>query len=258
MLSTRCTRRGLLALCLAALSLLAPWSSAQTLNLVTEAWPPLIVDTPEHEPQGPLWTITRSVAQRMGVDVKLRFVPWKRALDQVARSQKDGVIGAARTPEREEVMRFPHEPLLHSETAVFSRRKDPVRFDNGLPSLEGKRVAVSAGYSYSGDVWSAPYFERVEVRDIRSGLQLVLMGRVDAFLVNRDVGWYEARQLDVEDQLVASARAVSGGPVYLVFSPSVSPSLIDEFDQALRAFRDTEEYRRLMLDFSAPTDPLVP
>ncbi|BES73347.1 hypothetical protein RE428_43650 [Marinobacter nanhaiticus D15-8W] len=258
MLSTCCTRRGLLVLCIVFLMLFASWSSAQTLNLVTEAWPPLIVDTPQHEPQGPLWTITRSVAQRMGVDVYVRFVPWKRALDQVARSQKDGVIGAARTRGREKVMRFSEEPLLYSETAVFSLRRAPVRFDDGLSSLTGKRVAVSAGYSYNREVWSAPYFERVEVRDIQSGLQLVMMGRVDAFLVNRDVGWYEARQLGIEDQLVASAGVVSGGPVYLAFSPSVSPALIEDFDRALRAFRDTEEYRRLMLDFSAPVDPSVP
>ena len=258
MLSTRHTKRGLLALCLVFLPLFARCSLAQTLDLVTEAWPPLIIDTPEHESGGPLWTITRSVAQRMGIEVNVRFVPWKRALDQVTRSQKDGIIGAARTPEREAAMRFSKEPLMYSETVVFSLRDDPVHFEGDLSSLEGQRVAVSAGYSYCNEVWSAPYFKRVEVRNIQSGLQLIMMGRVDAFLVNRDVGWYEARQLGIEDQLVASVGVVSGGPVYLAFSPSVSPSLVDDFDHVLRAFRDTEEYWRLMLDFSAPTDPFVP
>lgn len=257
MLSIGSFRRDLLVLCLALLALFSLSSSAQTLNLVTEAWPPLIVDTPNSASKGPLWTITHSVAQRMGVDVQLVFAPWKRALDQVSRSQKDGVIGASRTPAREELMRFPVEPLLYSETVVFSLRQSPVAFE-GLPSLRGKRIALSAGYFYSNDVRAAPYFERIEVRDIHSGLQLVLMGRVDAFLVNRDVGWYEARKLGIEEQLVASAQAVSGGPVYLAFSLTVDPDVVTAFDRELRAFRETEEYRRLMLDFSAPTDPVIP
>lgn len=257
MLSTGCFWRGWSFLCIVSLLLLAPLASAQTLKLVTEAWPPLIVDSPKAGPDGPLWTITQAVAKRAGIELDLNFVPWKRALDQVARSQKDGVLGASRTPGREGMMRFSDEPLLYSETVVFSLRKTPVAFD-GLPSLAGKCVALSAGYSYTSDVWASPDLNRVEVRNIQAGLQLVLMGRVDAFLVNRDVGWYEARQMGIEDQLVASAKPISGGPVYLAFSLSVPPAVVEDFDRELRAFRETEAYRRLMLDFSAPADPVVP
>ncbi|WP_168203199.1 substrate-binding periplasmic protein [Marinobacter fonticola] len=224
---------------------------------MTETWPPFIAQSADGSPTGPLWTITQNVAQRAGIQVSVAFVPWKRALEQVSRKRKDGLIGAFSSSERSRRMRFSSVPLFFSETVVFSRKQDPVVVES-LASLAGKHVAVSAGYSYGLEVESAADFKRTEIRDIGAGLQLVTFGRVDAFLANRAVGWYAARKLGIADQLVASEKTVSGGPVYLAFSLAVPPELVAAFDRELRAYRETEDYRRIVQDFNTPPGLAAP
>lgn len=234
-------------LCLLGASSLA---SAESLRLVTEAWPPL-VDQQDGRPSGPLWSVTEAVFERMGYDSQLVFVPWKRALDLVARNRADAVVGAGKTKDRVRLFQYPDEPLANSETTLFSNRKEPVQFTD-FDALAGKTIALSSGYSYTPEIWSAPGVTREEVRDIRSGLQMVALGRVDAFVANRQVGWYEANRLGLADKLTASRKPISEGPVYLMFSPETPVSFVQDFNQALTAFRQTADYRRLMADFSAP------
>ncbi|WP_165856204.1 substrate-binding periplasmic protein [Marinobacter sp. JSM 1782161] len=223
---------------------------AEVLELVTEPWPPL-VEQRDGKPTGPLWTVAQAVLTRMGYEPRLRFVPWKRALDLVARNEADAVLGAGMTVERRQLFLYPAEPLAYSETVLFSDRRSSLVYED-FDSLEGLTIGLSAGYSYTRDVWSAPQFEREEVRDIRAGLNMVLLGRVDAFMVNRAVGWHEAHRLGIADQLSASVKPISEGSVYLMFAPTTDPELVHAFDRAIRRFRGSKEYVRLMRDYAAP------
>ncbi|WP_166264612.1 substrate-binding periplasmic protein [Marinobacter caseinilyticus] len=225
---------------------------AQTLPLVTEAWPPLVQEI-DGKPAGRLWALSEQVLKRMGHDATLTFVPWKRALNLVAREQMTGVVGVARSPERVRQLQFPQEPLLLIETVVFSRRQTPVNFQ-GIESLKGLTVAVSAGYRYTKEVWTSTQFERLEVSSIDAGLKMVLLGRADAFVVDRGVGWFEARALGVAEELVASRQAISGGYVYLAFSANVPKSLVEGFDRSLREYRETPEYQQLKLQYEGPME----
>ncbi|WP_165495677.1 substrate-binding periplasmic protein [Marinobacter halodurans] len=244
--------RRLLAVAAGLWLLMAGGSSAaaDSLELVTEAWPPL-VDESDGQPGGPLWRVTDAVLERMGYDSHLAFVPWKRALDLVARNRADAVLGAGKTAERVRLFQYPDEPLALSETTLFSNRNAPIEFTD-FHDLAGKTIALSAGYSYAPEIWSAAGVKREEVRDVRSGLQMVALGRVDAFVANRQVGWFEANRLGLAGVLTASEKPISAGPVYLMFSPETPAAFVQAFDQALSAFRKTADYRRLMTDFSSP------
>ncbi|MBH84864.1 MAG: hypothetical protein CL604_04900 [Alteromonadaceae bacterium] len=236
--------------CILLLCSLGSAASAQTLRIVTEAWPPLI-KVNDGVSGGLIWEMTSAVLAQMDVEVTLEFVPWRRALYLVERGQRDAVLAAGRSPERDAVMRFPNEPLLLSETVIFSRADHPVQFE-GVESLNGMTVGLSAGYSYSREISEASGFERIAAPNVAAGLELLMRGRVDAFIVNREVGWYEARQRGIASQLATSDQPVSGGPVYLAFALDVPQSFVDEFDNALRAYHQTTGYRLMMGQYEAP------
>ncbi|MFP3979305.1 MULTISPECIES: substrate-binding periplasmic protein [Marinobacter] len=220
--------------------LLALPASAQTLHLVTEEWPGLINDTPQG-PSGVLWEISRDVLASMGYQIKLDFVPWKRAQRLVAESARDGIIGMGITDEREKVYQFPEEALLVSETAVYTLKDKSFEYD-GLDSLTGMNVGVSPGYTYSPEVRAATHFEQVSMPTIESGLKMLLLGRIDAMLANRNVVWKQGEQLGIENQIKASGKSVSGGPVYLAFSSDISGEFLEAFSHALKRYKDTEAY----------------
>ena len=100
------------------LSLQAPASTR--LEIVTEAWPPLVEQRADG-PSGLLWETAHGALACLGIAADLEFVPWKRALSDVARGQKEAILGIGYTPERSRVYQFPSEPLLNSETVAFYR-----------------------------------------------------------------------------------------------------------------------------------------
>lgn len=244
--------QGLYLICALAVIVGLPVAAApqEPLRIVTEPWPPLVHEE-SGQPDGLLWELSLAVIQDIGRSADLEFVPWKRALDLVARERRDAVLGVGRTPERETVFRYPEEPLAVSETAVFYHRDRPLDFDH-LDDLQGLRIALSAGYSYSREISSASHFQRIEVADIQAGLRLLQLERVDGFIVNREVGWYEARNLGIAEQLGATREPISSGPVYLAFSRELPAELVERFGTALSAFKETPEYRQLLEGYGPP------
>ena len=220
--------------------LLALPVSAQTLHLVTEEWPGLINETPEG-PGGVLWEISRDVLENMGYEVKLEFVPWKRAQRLVLSNTRDGIIGIGITDERKAMFRFPEEALLVSETAVYTTKERVFHYED-LDSLEGMRIGVSPGYTYSAEIKAATHFEQVDMPSIDSGLKMLMLGRIDAMLANRNVIWIQAEHLGLSDRIKASEKPVSGGPVYLAFSPETSAEFLEAFSSALARYKNSEEY----------------
>lgn len=224
---------GLLLLCVLPVS-------AQTLHLVTEEWPGLINDTPQG-PSGVLWKISRDVLENMGYGVKLDFVPWKRAQRLVLSNERDGIIGIGVTDERETLYRFPAEALLVSETAVYTTKEQAFQYED-LDSLKGMKVGVSPGYTYSTEIKTATHFEKVDMPSIDSGLKMLMLGRIDAMLANRNVFWIQAERLGFADRISASEKPVSGGPVYLAFSPETSAEFLAAFSDALKRYKNSEDH----------------
>jgi polar amino acid transport system substrate-binding protein len=213
--------------------------SAQTLKLVTEEWPGLINDTPQG-PSGVLWEISRDVIESMGYDLTLEFVPWKRAQRLVLTNARDGIIGIGLTAKRETMFRFPGEALLVSETAVYTTQEQTFEYED-LDSLKGMRVGVSPGYTYSSEIKAATHFEQVDMPSIDSGLQMLLLGRIDVMLANRYVVGIQAERLGVADRIKAAEKPVSGGPVYLAFSPETPEEFLEAFSSALERYKNAED-----------------
>ncbi|HDZ36803.1 MAG TPA: transporter substrate-binding domain-containing protein [Marinobacter sp.] len=206
-------------------------ASAQTLHLVTEEWPGLINDTPQG-PSGVLWDISKDALESMGYEVTLEFVPWKRAQRLVLGNDRDGILGIGLTAERESRFNFPKRALLVSETAVHTKQEREFQYENPA-SLSGMKVGVSPGYKYSPEITESKQFERVNMPSIESGLKMLLLGRIDAMLANRHVVRVQAERMDIADRINASEKPVSGGLIYLAFSPETSAELLEAFSSAL-------------------------
>ena len=207
-------------------------SAAETIHLVTEEWPGLVDNAPDG-PEGILWDIAREALEELGYEVRLEFVPWKRALKLVQDGERDGILGVGRNPKREMVFQYPDQYLLLSGTVVVSLLDSGFAY-SGLQSLEGLSVGLSPGYSYSQAVRDADHFDRVSIPSIKSGLGMLQLGRIDAMFANRHVVLNEARRLGVLSRLSLSEETVSGGPVYVAFRMGIDQTLISEFSEKLK------------------------
>lgn len=109
--------------------------------------------------------------------------------------------------------------------------------DAGPESLTGLQVGISPGYSYYGAIRDAKNFERVAMPGIDSGLQMLMLGRIDAMLSNHYVVMAEARRLGMSEDIFVSGVPISSGPVYLAFSLDVPEAFVIEFSKALERYK---------------------
>lgn len=221
---------------------------ADTLTVVTEAWPPHVFEQ-DGRPTGVDYDVVRAVLSELGHEIEVVFLPWKRCLDMVAHGEADAILDAGWSPERELEMLFPQEPLKISRTVLFHRKDTPFEFDT-FDDLRGLVVGTQLGYHYSDEFERAEGVAREPVVSVEINVDKLLHDRIDLFMANRCFGLYTARRMGVLDRIGHAAKPVSSGEVYLAFTRQRDYSALAEaFSQALRRFKTTEAYQKIFAEY---------
>lgn len=185
--------------------------------------------------------------RRLNTPVSIEFVPWCRALHMVRGGQADGVIDAAKSPEREEYLSFPAAPL-HIETwYAFQRDETNFTLAEDLSDAHLHTLAVVRGFEYGEPMRTLLRENRFKsvstLKDNHSALRYLLGGRCDLaigidsvflFLASRQGP--EARIKHVTAPGSAKPAAVSTSPTYIAFSKlRVGEDFVARFSTVLEA-----------------------
>lgn len=249
----------LLMLCL----LHSPTLLADSLRVVSEAWPPYVFEE-DGRHLGVDLEVAEQVLQGLGHEVTWELLPWKRALHTVTLGRAQAILDIVPNPERVETFIFPDEPLSTNDTVLFFHRDRPHHFET-LADLAGLKIGVSPGYTYgSPEFMAATGFVRESAPTFEANLSKLVRGRLDMVAMDRRVGLYMAQELGVADQLEYHPSTLASGQLYLAFhrSDALAP-LADAFGPALRAFKQTPEYAAILARYgqsasqaTAATEPV--
>lgn len=232
----------LLMLCL----LHSPAVLADSLRVVSEAWPPYVF-----EQDGRYLGVDLEVAERvlevLGHEVTWELLPWKRAVRTVSLGRAQAILDIVPSPERVETLIFPDEPLSTNDTVLFYHRDRPHRFET-LADLSGLKIGVSPGYTYGNpEFMAATDFVRESAPTVEANIAKLLRGRLDMVAMDRRVGLNMVHELGIADQLEYHSRTLASGQLYLAFhrSDALAP-IAAAFGPALRAFKQTPEYAAIL------------
>lgn len=218
---------------------------ADSFRVVTESWPPYVFRS-EGRVLGFDYEVTKSVLESLGHQLTIEFFPWRRCVEMVRHGEADALLDVGRNDDRERFLLFPAEPLSMSETVVFFSAENPFVF-NEMEDLAGKTVGTQMGYSYSKEFEQADYFRKEPVSDISLNIRKLLAGRIDLFVANRNYGLYTAREMGRLKEIHSSAKAISGGAVYLGFSrKKISSDKVMQFSEQLLRYKKTKECRDIL------------
>lgn len=229
------------------------------LVIVSEAFAPYVFEQ-RGAPRGFDYEVSKAVLAKLGYTLTLQFAPWRRALVMAASNQVDGVLGIGRgnQNEREAFLAFPDEALSGSRVSLFFLKSKPFRYE-GLFSLAGKTIGTLAGYTYSPDFASAPYFTREPVDTHEQNLRKLLRGHIDLALIDTAVGLYAAQQLGVAGEFAYEPHTISGGRQYIAFTRARGhEELAEAFSKALVAFKKTAEYRAIFKGYGIDPASVAP
>jgi len=127
--------------------------------------------------QGFLVEISKEAFRRVGYNLEVAFVPWKRAMWEAEFGVVDGVLGAWYTEERTKV--FAYTNVIAKSRLVFLKRKNQEIEYNTMSDLKGFRIGVVGGYVYTDEFDEADYLYKEEDVSTEINLRKLLYERID-------------------------------------------------------------------------------
>ncbi|MBU0912283.1 MAG: transporter substrate-binding domain-containing protein [Gammaproteobacteria bacterium] len=231
-----------------------PKATPCQLKLGFESWEPYQYVGMEQQASGLDIEIVQAVAGRMNCTLVLQHGTWQDLLGQFRQGQLDVLLGASKTPAREEFALF-SEPYRAEQFQLFVRKDDADKynFDSVAEMVAAKhKVGLISDYYYGeqitalyGDDQMRPQF--VESMMSEQNIAVLLDDQVDAVLEDSFVGAAIIRRKGLEQQVQPHSIKLDETPIYVMFSKStVQPEQVSSFNQALQQLKDSGDYQLLI------------
>ena len=227
---------------------------AAPLRIVSEEWPPYIF-AKDGEIKGSDKEVADILLKQLGYQVSWELMPWRRALHTVQTGAADAVLDISPDAKRLEHFIFPDEPFSTNVTVLFYVSSRPFPFER-LEDLRGLTIGVSPGYHYNNEEFmTADYFTREPAPTFESNLLKLVHGRIDMVVISRPAGIHTSKRLGIDDQVSYHSTPLSKGDYFLAFRRAPEfERLGEEFGQALRDFKQTDEYASIQHKYGLGLD----
>ncbi len=223
---------------------------AQTLTLATTDWEPIYGRSlPE---QGFFSAVSKAVFKRAGYDIKIQFLPWKRALEEARSGKYDGLLGAYHNKGRAKNFYYP-DPLYSSDEVFIQYKGKGIEYTK-VEDLKGYSIGGMRGAANLVELKARGFDVRETVNDMQSLMKLN-SSRIDLVLMGRPQVLY---MLENNAKLKSLA-----GHVEILEPPYKSSSLycpiskkrmdgkiiVKKFNEALKAMKVDGSYSKILKRF---------
>ena len=255
----RACRRGLdvpgrlaVAVALALLLAACPVRAQDSIVLTSGDWPPYYSE--ELLSGGVANQVVSESFALVGVRTSFVFVPWRRALEMARSGQAQGSAGWLRMADRERDFLF-SDPLFESVRVFFHRTDTPFDWLE-LDDVRDLRVAITLGSAeeFPLEDVMARGKGRVDIaQDYASGMKKLLLGRVDVYACNQEVGLFilQHRMGPEAAAITYHPRPIFSETNHLLLDRSLpgADRLMARFNEGLRRLRESGRYDAIFRDF---------
>ncbi|THB81568.1 MAG: hypothetical protein D3926_01395 [Desulfobacteraceae bacterium] len=151
------------------------FAGQKTIRLATVEWEPHY--GPNLKKQGYISEITREAFNRVGYDVEISFMPWKRAMHDTRRGHFDGLLGLYYTKDRESWVAYTDE-ISSNKIVFFSKKGRHISYSK-LKDLRRYKIGIERGFTYGEVFDNASFLQKEPVRNIDINFNKLINGRVD-------------------------------------------------------------------------------
>ncbi len=219
------------------------------LKIATLEYPPYIQNA-SGKARGLFPDLVREAFRRMGRPIEITFYPWSRSLALLEAGEASALFSIKKTAEREAKFRYPRETLFSQDYVFFVRKNSGVHFDGNYASLAKARIGIVRNNSYGtrfDEAAKRKTFFRLEVAyDYEHCFRMLLLDRVDAVMISRQVGLNYVKKLGAEERIVVSGPPSETAYSYVIFTRAYdTTALAEAFDQSMASMRKDGTLARL-------------
>ncbi|MCK8060640.1 MULTISPECIES: ABC transporter substrate-binding protein [unclassified Fusibacter] len=224
-------------------------TSKKVINVVASTWEPY-----EYEEDGEVKGIGQDVIkeafERMGYEVKVQFVPFKRALELIELGQADVLTNVNKTAERETFATFCNVSVLTSQTNLFVLKNSRIEYSGDILAMKGYTIGINRGYTH-GDIFDQAVKDEFltveEAEDTEHNLLKLIDKRIDILMENKLSVQALAKKLGLQNDIKFLEPEYRTANLYTMFSPKSSViELIDEFDEKLIELREDGTLQKIL------------
>ncbi|MDK2126686.1 substrate-binding periplasmic protein [Parachitinimonas caeni] len=188
-------------------------------------------------------------AKRLSIPLEIKEMPWKRVEFELQKSPAGEVECAfafSRTPAREQYMEYTNVVMQRTEYVLFVRKGAGIK---GLKDLEGKTIGVRRGFRQPDAIAEGAAngrFQTEEAGSDTSNFQKLSLGRIDAVMINFDVGMYMLKEMGLAGSIQPIGPSLFHLDNFLVFGKGKGLShLIPLFDREFERMQQDGSYARI-------------
>jgi polar amino acid transport system substrate-binding protein len=238
--------------------LFAAGAFAQTqepLVLLTEPWPPYIVQNEKGEFSGVHTEIILAAFKEMKREVRIEAYPWKRCLAMIEDRQGDAIFTLNKNPERERFLFFPVQPVAESPSVFFVLKTNigRVKYES-FKDLAGLTIGVTNGKEYEGGLLQQKDLTfDVAVKD-EMNIAKLGTGRIDLWPSDMYVGYELINQVEsgkYKGQITHLPKYLNNSHVYLGFARKPGyDKLAKQFNSALTKIQRSGAYKAIVTKYT--------
>lgn len=222
---------------------IAPGAAQVPIDIVTENYPPYEMQQAENGLRGFDYEVAVEAFTRMGYVPTIRFLPWKRALNEAETGTTAGILTCARNAERERFILF-SDPISTYTDAFFKRRGHAGPDIREVADVIGQPVASMAGYESLRDLRDIGA-NPVEVPNTLNGLNMLLARRFDYLYGGRETTEYLIKKNGLSEEF--DFIPLDQESFHFCFSKSYPgvEKLVEAFNDALAEMRRDGTYEAI-------------
>ena len=201
---------------------------------------------------GPFIDVMQQVADRSGIHVELKPLPWKRVLLEMKSGTVDGFFGGYKTAERETFSLFVETPISWSMLSIFVRKGEAFPFA-GIEDLYGRKIGIVRGYNTSVEFDQAADEKKILVEETSNYVSLIKMlaaGRIEGIVGATSTIQAHLVDMNWTDRFSMLPIPVAGPkPIYICLSKQAKiinqEKLADKMNQALKAMETENVFEEI-------------
>ncbi|BDU51548.1 substrate-binding periplasmic protein [Haliovirga abyssi] len=196
---------------------------------------------------GAVAELIKKVFNEEGYNVKIKYVPWARAVGYLDMGVVDGIYAMWKTESRDKKYLL-SEPFFPNEIVFVSMKKNSIKFDGDYKKLKKYRIGGVRGYSYLETMKKYKYNFDLTSTDILN-VKKLLYGRVDLIIGDKLETQYIIKKYFKEfyGKEEYLKPIVTMENQYLAFSKKVKDAKLklEAFNRGLKKLKENGEYEKI-------------
>ncbi|MCP4159050.1 MAG: transporter substrate-binding domain-containing protein [Deltaproteobacteria bacterium] len=198
--------------------------------------------------QGFMVEISKESFKRVGYDLEIRFVPWKRAMTEAKSGEVNGVLGAWYNKERTKLFEYTN-PIGKSTLVLLKRKEDKIKY-NTLKDLKDYRIGVVRGYAYTNEFDKATFLKKEVVHSTELNLRKLLFKRIDLTPDIEEVVYYLIKSKFPEHigKIESVGKPLKVHLIYNIISRKKSnyKKMTQDFNKGLKMIKGDGTFNRIL------------